>query len=174
MPHKCINPLSHLLLSSLSSDPVSKPVINITKIKEVNNSCYLNLSCVAWGQSLNYTWYRDSGPFPKELWSSKLVINVEPQNYSKFYICQVSNPVSNKNRTVYFTSACEQGKKYYQGCWWGHGVTSFLLNEERCGDPIQPPGTELSEKSQRHVGDSCSSPNSPPSELTSPLWSSVS
>ncbi|XP_006922947.1 CD48 antigen [Pteropus alecto] len=89
-------------------DPVSKPVINITKIKEVNNSCYLNLSCVAWGQSLNYTWYRDSGPFPKELWSSKLVINVEPQNYSKFYICQVSNPVSNKNRTVYFTSACEQ------------------------------------------------------------------
>lgn len=174
MPHKCINPLSHLLISSLSSDPVSKPVINIMKIKKVNNSCYLNLSCVAWGQSLNYTWYWDSGLSPKELQSSELVITVNPENYSKFYTCQVSNPVSNKNHTVYFTSACELGKKYFQGCRWGHRVTSFLLNKERYGDPIQPLGTELGGKSQRYVGDSCSTPSSPPSELNSPLWSSVS
>lgn len=103
-------------------DPVSKPVINIMKIKKVNNSCYLNLSCVAWGQSLNYTWYWDSGLSPKELQSSELVITVNPENYSKFYTCQVSNPVSNKNHTVYFTSACELAQS--SGVAW---ITTWLV-----------------------------------------------
>lgn len=103
-------------------DPVSKPVINITKIKEVNNSCYLNLLCVAWGQSLNYTWYWDSGLSPKELQSSELVITVKPENYSKFYTCQVSNPVSNKNHTVHFTSACELARS--SGVAW---ITTWLV-----------------------------------------------
>lgn len=88
-------------------DPVPKPVIKIKKMEEVNNNCYLILSCMTFNQSVNYTWYRDSGPVPKELQSDVLEITVTPQNYSRFYTCEVSNPVSNSNDTVHFTSYCK-------------------------------------------------------------------
>ncbi|XP_054419379.1 CD48 antigen [Pteronotus mesoamericanus] len=87
-------------------DPVPKPVIKIEKTQQVNNSCFLILSCVIPDKSVNYTWYKESGPFPKELQSDVLEISIEPEDYSKFYTCQVSNPVSSNNDTVYFTSAC--------------------------------------------------------------------
>uniref|UniRef100_A0A8C3WQ17 CD48 molecule n=1 Tax=Catagonus wagneri TaxID=51154 RepID=A0A8C3WQ17_9CETA len=87
-------------------DPVPKPVITIRKTEEMNNSCYLILSCVIQDQDVTYTWYEESGPFPKELQNSKLEITLVPQNYSRFYTCQVSNPVSSQNDTVYFASFC--------------------------------------------------------------------
>uniref|UniRef100_F1RJY9 CD48 antigen isoform X1 n=2 Tax=Sus scrofa TaxID=9823 RepID=F1RJY9_PIG len=88
-------------------DPVPKPIIKIQKMQEVNNSCYLMLSCVIQDQHVNYTWYQESGLFPKELQSSVLEITLVPQNYSKFYSCQVSNPVSSQKDTIYFTSFCQ-------------------------------------------------------------------
>lgn len=93
-----------------TADPVPKPEIKIKKLQEVNNSCHLILSCVIVNQSLNYTWYRDSGPVPKELQSGELEITIKPQNYSRFYTCQVSNPVSKSNNTVYFTSTCKPAR----------------------------------------------------------------
>ncbi|XP_058395584.1 CD48 antigen [Diceros bicornis minor] len=89
-------------------DPVPKPRINITTTQEVNNGCYLNIACEIPDQSVNYTWYGESGPFPRTPQSAVLEVTVGPQNYSKFYTCQVSNPVSSENDTVYFTSPCEQ------------------------------------------------------------------
>nr|XP_019573709.1 PREDICTED: CD48 antigen isoform X1 [Rhinolophus sinicus] len=91
-------------------NPVPKPEIKIKELQEVNNSCHLILSCVIVNQSLNYTWYRDSGPVPKELQSGELEITIKPQNYSRFYTCQVSNPVSKSNNTVYFTSTCKPAR----------------------------------------------------------------
>ncbi|KAM5294162.1 CD48 antigen [Glossophaga mutica] len=92
-------------------DPVPKPVIKIEKMQEVNNSCFLILSCVIPDNtSIQYFWYRDSGPFPKELQSDVLNISIKPQDYSKFYTCQVSNPVSSNNGTVHFTSACKPAR----------------------------------------------------------------
>ncbi|XP_016070897.1 PREDICTED: CD48 antigen [Miniopterus natalensis] len=88
-------------------DPVPRPVIKIEKAQEVNNSCYLNLSCVVQDESVKYTWYGDSGPILEKLQSRVLEITVKPQTYSRFYMCQVSNPVSNSSDTVYFTSACK-------------------------------------------------------------------
>uniref|UniRef100_A0A8C5Y8H5 CD48 antigen n=1 Tax=Microcebus murinus TaxID=30608 RepID=A0A8C5Y8H5_MICMU len=124
-------------------DPVPTPAINIEKTEETNNTCYLKLSCVIPDQSVNYTWYADSGLLPEAYQRSVLELRVpEPQKYSKFYTCEVSNPVSSKNDTVYFIPPCTLGKKHPLGTWSGHRVTSFLLNEERCGRPPQPPGTE--------------------------------
>ncbi|XP_070252829.1 CD48 antigen [Myotis yumanensis] len=88
-------------------DPVPKPDITIEKTQEMNNSCYLVLSCTAQNQSVNYTWYGDSGRISEELQSGVLNITVIPQNYSKFYKCEVSNPVSHNSDTVYFISPCK-------------------------------------------------------------------
>ncbi|KAM8818115.1 CD48 antigen isoform 1-T1 [Rhynchonycteris naso] len=88
-------------------DPVPNPVIKIKKTQEMNNTCYLILSCEVLDQSVNYTWFTDSRTFPKELQKSILEITVKPQNYSSFYTCQVSNPVSKKSDTVHFTSVCK-------------------------------------------------------------------
>ncbi|XP_006168880.1 CD48 antigen isoform X2 [Tupaia chinensis] len=89
-------------------DPVPQPSITIVKAKKEHNTCYLNLSCVVPDQSVNYRWYDYSGLLPKELQSSRLEIIVRPENFSKFYICEVSNPVSSKYGTVCFTSLCIQ------------------------------------------------------------------
>lgn len=147
MPYKCINPLSHLTTSSSSSDPVRKPGIKIQTLQEVNNSCHLKLSCEISGQSANYTWYGNSGPLPTDLQSPVLEITVYRQNFSSYYTCQASNPVSSKNDTIYFSSLCKLGKGCLQGVGRGggecrYGVIRFLLNEmneERYEDPIQPP-----------------------------------
>ncbi|EPQ02413.1 CD48 antigen [Myotis brandtii] len=88
-------------------DPVPKPDITIEKTQEMNNSCYLILSCTARNQFVNYTWYGDSGRISEELQSGVLNITVIPQNYSKFYKCEVSNPVSHNSDTVYFISPCK-------------------------------------------------------------------
>lgn len=88
-------------------DPVPKPVIEVKKMEKVNNNCYLILLCMTSNQSVNYTWYRDSGPIPKGLQSDVLEITVTPQNDSRFYTCQVSNLVSNNNDTVHFASHCK-------------------------------------------------------------------
>ncbi|XP_015104491.1 CD48 antigen [Vicugna pacos] len=109
-------------------DPVPKPVIKIEKAQEMNN-CNLTLSCVIQDQPVNYTWYRDSGPFPKELQRSVLEITVTPQNYSQSYTCQVSNPVSSQNNTIYFTSPCKPAPSsgaYWTEAWLVVIVTTVL------------------------------------------------
>lgn len=87
-------------------DPVPEPVIEIEKAEEVDGNCYLNLSCVIEDQPASYVWYGDSGPLPKEFQRNVLEITLNPQNQSRFYMCQVSNPVSSKNDTVYFIPPC--------------------------------------------------------------------
>ncbi|XP_070323733.1 CD48 antigen [Odocoileus virginianus] len=86
-------------------DPVPKPVIKVNKTEKVN-SCHLLLSCVIQDQPVNYTWYWESESFPKQLQNSVLEEVHTPQNYSKSYTCQVSNPVSSQNSTIKFTSSC--------------------------------------------------------------------
>ncbi|XP_036990170.2 CD48 antigen [Artibeus jamaicensis] len=104
-------------------DPVPKPVIKIEKIQEVNNSCFLILSCVIPDNiSVQYFWFRDSGPFPKELQSDVLNISIKPQDYSKFYTCQVSNSVSSNNDTINFTSACTPARS--SGVAW---ISAWLV-----------------------------------------------
>ncbi|KAK1329422.1 hypothetical protein QTO34_011608 [Cnephaeus nilssonii] len=88
-------------------DPVPKPDIKIEKTQEMNNSCYLILSCMARNPSVMYTWYGDSGPISERLQNGVLNITVIPQNSSKFYRCEVSNPVSYNSDTVYFISPCK-------------------------------------------------------------------
>ncbi|XP_063483080.1 CD48 antigen isoform X3 [Symphalangus syndactylus] len=87
-------------------DPVPKPVINIEKIEDVDNNCYLKLSCVIPGESVNYTWYGDKRPFPNEFQNSVLETTLKPHNYSRCYTCQVSNSVSSKNGTVCLSPPC--------------------------------------------------------------------
>ncbi|XP_062961957.1 CD48 antigen [Cynocephalus volans] len=102
-------------------DPVPKPQIKIEKTEEIENNCYLKLSCKVLDQSVNYTWYGDSGPFPKGLQNSVLEITSTKQNYSKFYTCQASNPVSSKNDTLYFTPPCTLARS--SGVAW---ITTWL------------------------------------------------
>ncbi|XP_068394415.1 CD48 antigen [Eschrichtius robustus] len=92
-------------ISLVVLDPVPKPVIDVKKTQEVNK-CNLTLSCVTQDQPVNYTWYAES--LPKEFQSSVLEVTHAPQNYSRSYTCQVSNPVSSQNSTVNFTSPCVQ------------------------------------------------------------------
>ncbi|EHB13657.1 CD48 antigen, partial [Heterocephalus glaber] len=91
-------------------DPVPEFVIQIETTKEVGDNCYMNLSCRIPDPSVDYTWYGDSGSFPKELHRSVLEVTLTPQNQSKFYTCQISNPVSSKNDTIYFLPPCTLGK----------------------------------------------------------------
>ncbi|XP_042538145.1 CD48 antigen isoform X2 [Dipodomys spectabilis] len=87
-------------------DPVPTPTINIEKIEESDGNCYLKLSCVVEDPFVDYLWYKDSGPFPMELQRSTLEVTVTPHNQSKSYTCQVSNLLSSKNNTLYFTPPC--------------------------------------------------------------------
>ena len=113
------------------------------------NTCNLTLSCGIQDQSVTYTWYWESGSFSKQLQSSVLEDVHTPQSYSKSYTCQVSNPISRQNSTIHFTSPCVQGKSLSQGSWGEHWVTSFLLNEEKCGDLFPLPVIEFGGESQR-------------------------
>ncbi|XP_006496700.1 CD48 antigen isoform X2 [Mus musculus] len=88
-------------------DPVPKPSIEINKTEASTDSCHLRLSCEVKDQHVDYTWYESSGPFPKKSPGYVLDLIVTPQNKSTFYTCQVSNPVSSKNDTVYFTLPCD-------------------------------------------------------------------
>ncbi|XP_036778637.2 CD48 antigen [Manis pentadactyla] len=88
-------------------DPVPKPAIKIENTREVDNNCDLKLSCAVPEQSVRYTWYGDSGPVLKDLQSAVLEVTVTPSNYSRFYTCEISNPVSSENDTVYFTLPCK-------------------------------------------------------------------
>ncbi|XP_008592685.1 PREDICTED: CD48 antigen-like [Galeopterus variegatus] len=110
-----------LLLVTSIQDPVPKPQIKIEKTEETENNCYLKLSCKVLDQSVNYTWYGDSGPFPKGLQNSVLEVTSTKQNYSKFYTCQASNPVSSKNDTLYFASFCTLARS--SGVAW---ITTWL------------------------------------------------
>ncbi|XP_055259029.1 CD48 antigen [Moschus berezovskii] len=92
-------------ISLVVLDPVLKPVIEVKKTQKMN-SCNLTLSCVTQNQSVTYTWYWESGSFPKQLQSSVLQKVHTPQDYSKSYTCQVSNPISSQNSTINFTSPC--------------------------------------------------------------------
>ncbi|KAL4674126.1 hypothetical protein H8959_018060 [Pygathrix nigripes] len=94
-------PLSLLAISI--QDPVPKPVIKIEKREDVDDNCYLKLSCVIPGESVNYTWY---GELPKEIQNSVLETTFKPHKHSKCYTCQVSNSVSSENGTVCFSSSC--------------------------------------------------------------------
>nr|XP_054103652.1 CD48 antigen isoform X2 [Callithrix jacchus] len=87
-------------------DPVPKPDIKIEKTAKVEDDCYLKLSCVIPDESVNYTWYGDKGPFPKEFQSGVLETTLKSQDYSRCYTCQVSNPVSSENDTVCFSPPC--------------------------------------------------------------------
>lgn len=87
-------------------DTVPEFVIKTETIKEVGDICYMNLSCKIPDPSAGYIWYGDSGPLPKELHRSELEVTLTPQNQSKFYTCQISNPVSSKNDTIYFLPPC--------------------------------------------------------------------
>lgn len=103
-------------------DPVRKPGIKIQTLQEVNNSCHLKLSCEISGQSANYTWYGNSGPLPTDLQSPVLEITVYRQNFSSYYTCQASNPVSSKNDTIYFSSLCKLAKS--SGVAW---IATWLI-----------------------------------------------
>ncbi|KAK2493044.1 hypothetical protein MC885_007237 [Smutsia gigantea] len=94
-------------------DPVPKPAIKIENTREATNNCYLKLSCAVPDRSVSYTWYGDSGPILKDLQSAVLEIAVTPSNHSRFYTCEISNPVSRDNDTVHFTLPCKLGKKYF-------------------------------------------------------------
>ncbi|XP_039102434.1 CD48 antigen [Hyaena hyaena] len=95
----------HISLTVL--DPVPKPFIKIEKREEVNNSCHLKLLCeISDDRSVNYTWYGDLEAFPTAFHSNVLEITINPQKYSGSYTCQISNAVSSKNDTIYFTLPC--------------------------------------------------------------------
>ncbi|XP_076770601.1 CD48 antigen isoform X2 [Arvicanthis niloticus] len=91
-------------------DPVFKPSIEIEKTEESTDSCHLRLSCEVKDQKedqhVDYTWYENSGPILQKNPGNVLELTVTPQNKSTFYTCQVSNPVSSKNDTVYFVPPC--------------------------------------------------------------------
>ncbi|XP_069856365.1 CD48 antigen isoform X2 [Dipodomys merriami] len=103
-------------------DPVPMPIINIEKIEESDGNCYLKLSCVVEDPFVDYLWYKDSGPFPMELQRSTLEVTVTPHNQSKSYTCQVSNLLSSKNNTLYFTPPCTLARS--TGVTW---MTNWLL-----------------------------------------------
>uniref|UniRef100_A0A8C5JXE9 CD48 antigen n=1 Tax=Jaculus jaculus TaxID=51337 RepID=A0A8C5JXE9_JACJA len=110
-------------------DPVPKPLIKIEKTEMWDDACFLKLSCVIESQTVYYTWYGDSGPFPEELERGVLEVTVNPQNQSRFYTCQVSNLVSSRNDTVYFTPPCALARSS-GGAWtaaWLIIMTSLIL-----------------------------------------------
>ncbi|XP_005400273.1 PREDICTED: CD48 antigen isoform X2 [Chinchilla lanigera] len=88
-------------------DPVPEFLIELKEVKKVGDNCYLNLSCEIQNQSVDYVWYTDSGIFPNGHKRSVLEVNLTSSHkQSTFYTCQVSNPVSSQNDTVYFRPPC--------------------------------------------------------------------
>lgn len=92
-------------------DPVPEAVIEIEMAKKEGEDCRVTLSCKIPDGPVNSTWYGDSGPFPKEFHRSAerrsvLDVTLTPQNQSRLYTCQISNPVSSQNDTVYFLPPC--------------------------------------------------------------------
>nr|XP_011768400.1 CD48 antigen isoform X1 [Macaca nemestrina] len=120
-------------------DPVPKPVIKIEKREDVDDNCYLKLSCVIPGESVNYTWY---GELPKEIQNSVLETTLKPHKHSRCYTCQVSNSVSSKNGTFCFSPPCTAGKK---DPWELRGAQGNWSSVERrkAGGSMQPPCTVL-------------------------------
>ncbi|XP_011822639.1 PREDICTED: CD48 antigen isoform X2 [Mandrillus leucophaeus] len=100
-------------------DPVPKPVIKIEKREDVDDNCYLKLSCVIPGESVNYTWY---GELPKEIQNSVLETTFKPHKHSRCYTCQVSNSVSSKNGTFCFSPPCTMARSF--GVEW---IASWLV-----------------------------------------------
>ncbi|KAM5237516.1 CD48 antigen [Ctenodactylus gundi] len=92
-------------------DPVPQPVIKIEKTEEVNGNCHMKLLCEGENSSVTYSWYTDSEHLPNKQKESVLDVVLNPRNQSKFYTCQISNPVDSKNDTVYFFPPCTLGKK---------------------------------------------------------------
>uniref|UniRef100_A0A8C9HE29 CD48 antigen n=1 Tax=Piliocolobus tephrosceles TaxID=591936 RepID=A0A8C9HE29_9PRIM len=119
-------------------DPVPKPVIEIEKREVVDDNCYLKLSCLIPGESVNYTWYGD----PKEIQNSVLETTLKPHKHSRCYTCQVSNSVSSENGTVCFSPPCTVGKK---DPWELRGARGNWSSVERrkAGGSMQPPCTVL-------------------------------
>ncbi|KAM4860670.1 CD48 antigen isoform 2-T2 [Thomomys bottae] len=103
-------------------DPVPMPIINIEKTEELDGNCYIRLSCVVENRFVDYLWYKDSGPFPEELQRPTLEVIVMPQNQSTSYTCQVSNHLSSKNDTLYFTPPCTLARSI--GVTW---ITNWLV-----------------------------------------------
>ncbi|KAL1769627.1 CD48 antigen [Sigmodon hispidus] len=104
-------------------DPVSTPSIKIEKAeKDLADSCHMKLLCEVEDQNVNYTWYGDSGPLPQDGPGDVLEITTAPQNRSAFYTCQVRNPASNKNDTVYFIPPCSLARS--SGVLW---IASWLV-----------------------------------------------
>ncbi|KAL6088668.1 hypothetical protein STEG23_010202 [Scotinomys teguina] len=91
-------------------DPVPKPSIKYEKTEDSAESCHLKLSCKIEGMNVDYTWYDDSRPLPKKGRGEVLDLIITPQNRSTSYSCQVSNPVSSQNDTMYFTPPCNLGE----------------------------------------------------------------
>ncbi|XP_012974618.2 CD48 antigen isoform X1 [Mesocricetus auratus] len=102
-------------------DPVSKPLIKF-ETKDLPGSCHLKLSCKTEQQNVEYTWYDDSGSLPKDGTGDVLERIVTPQNKSTFYTCEVRNPASSKNDTVYFTLPCTVARS--SGVLW---VATWLV-----------------------------------------------
>uniref|UniRef100_A0A8C2MHF3 CD48 antigen n=1 Tax=Cricetulus griseus TaxID=10029 RepID=A0A8C2MHF3_CRIGR len=96
-------------------DPVSKPFIKF-ETKNLPGSCHLKLSCKIEQQNVQYTWYDDSGSLLQNGTGDVLDIIVTPQNKSTFYTCEVHNPASSKNDTVYFTLPCTMARS--SGVFW--------------------------------------------------------
>ncbi|XP_041499491.1 CD48 antigen isoform X2 [Microtus oregoni] len=84
-------------------DPVSQPTIKIEKTETLPDSCHLKLSCKGEQKNVTYTWFDDSNQIEE---GDVLERIITPKNKSTFYTCQVSNPISRKNDTVYFTPPC--------------------------------------------------------------------
>ncbi|XP_075845255.1 CD48 antigen [Microtus pennsylvanicus] len=90
-------------------DPVSQPTITIEKTETLLDSCHLKLSCKGEQQNVTYTWFDDSNQNEE---GDVLERIVTPKNRSTFYTCQVSNPISRKNDTVYFTPPCTLARSF--------------------------------------------------------------
>lgn len=115
-------------ISLMVLDPVPKPKINVNMTQKMN-TCHLTLSCGIQDQSVTYTWYWESGSFPKQLQSSVLEDVHTPESYSKSYTCQVSNPISRQNDTIHFTSPCVQASSSgvaWTAAWLVITVTTLL------------------------------------------------
>ncbi|XP_075396559.1 CD48 antigen [Tenrec ecaudatus] len=84
-------------------DCVSQPTIRVEVERKEKSTCRVKLLCETQDQHVKYTWFGNSGPLPQD---KALEITHTPEKYSKFYTCQVSNPVSSKNDTTNFISPC--------------------------------------------------------------------
>lgn len=114
-------------------DPVPEPSIEINKTEDLAGSCHLKLSCEVEdqeGQRVDYTWYENSGPFPPMDPGNVLELIITPQNKSTFYTCQVSNPASSRNDTVYFFPPCTLARScgVHWIATWLVAITTLIIH----------------------------------------------